>query len=162
MNAVVMADGLAAGGHAQARVALDNFWRRVSDAAIMSPFRRGPLEVLTGRWTLDYSPIFVAMDLAARVFSPYDLNPRDNNPLRDILAESVDFERASKAPMKIFVNTTHVRTGRGRVFRNRKHRVMSGHRLLGWTTASEPGGQPALPAVPDWTRSHQHSTDTWD
>jgi NTE family protein len=120
MNAVVMADGLAAGGHAQARVALDNFWRRVSDAAIMSPFRRGPLEVLTGRWTLDYSPIFVAMDLAARVFSPYDLNPRDNNPLRDILAESVDFERVAKTSMKVFVNTTHVRTGRGRVFRNRE------------------------------------------
>jgi NTE family protein len=118
MNAVVMADGLAAGGHAQARVALDAFWRRVSDAALLSPFRRGPLEILTGRWTLDYSPMFVAMDLAARVFSPYDLNPRDNNPLRDILAESVDFERVSRATTKVFVNTTHVRTGRGRVFRN--------------------------------------------
>lgn len=118
MNAVVMADGLVAGGHAGARAALGAFWRRVSDAALLSPFRRGPMEVLTGRWTLDYSPLFVAMDLAARVLSPYDLNPRGTNPLRDILAETVDFERVKQAPIKIFVNTTHVRTGRGRLFRN--------------------------------------------
>jgi len=118
MNAVVMADGLAAGGHAGARAALEAFWRRVSDAALLSPFRRGPLEMVTGRWTLDYSPLFVAMDLAARVLSPYDLNPRGTNPLRDILAETVDFERVATAPIKVFVNTTHVRTGRGRVFRN--------------------------------------------
>ncbi len=118
MNAVVMADGLAAGGHAGARAALAQFWRRVSDAALLSPFRRGPIEVMTGRWTLDYSPLFVAMDLAARVMSPYDLNPRGTNPLRDILAETVDFERVKDAPIKVFVNTTHVRTGRSRLFRN--------------------------------------------
>ena len=53
MNAVVMADGLTEGGPPQARVALEQFWKRVSDAALLSPLRRGPLETLTGRWTLD-------------------------------------------------------------------------------------------------------------
>jgi NTE family protein len=38
---------------------------------------------------LDNSPFFVAFDLAARLFSPYDLNPRGANPLRDILAEAL-------------------------------------------------------------------------
>ncbi|NML47737.1 patatin-like phospholipase family protein [Ramlibacter sp. G-1-2-2] len=118
MNAVVMADGLAAGGPPQARAALEQFWKRTSDAALLSPLRRGPLELLTGRWTLDYSPIFNALDMAARVFSPYDVNPLGANPLRGILADSVDFERLVRAPLKIFVTATNVRTGRGRVFRN--------------------------------------------
>ena len=61
---------------------------------------------------------FVAFDLAARLFSPYDLNPRGANPLRDILAECVDFERAAKSTIRLFVTATNVRTGRGRVFRN--------------------------------------------
>jgi NTE family protein len=119
MNAVVMADGLAAGGPSEARAALARFWKRVSDAALLSPLRRGPLELLTGRWTLDYSPVFTALDIAARVLSPYDVNPLGANPLRRILAETIDFERLVRAPIKTFVTATNVRTGRGRVFRNR-------------------------------------------
>ena len=118
MNAVVMADGLAAGGPLHARVTLERFWKRVSDAALLSPLRRGPLEIMTGRWTLDYSPLFTAFDMAARVLSPYDVNPLGANPLRQILSDSVDFERLVRAPIKIFVTATNVRTGRGRVFRN--------------------------------------------
>ena len=101
-----------------ARDALEEFWRRVSHSARFSPIRRSPMDVLLGRWTLDSSPFFVAFDLAARLFSPYDLNPRGANPLRDILAECVDFERVAKSQIRLFVTATNVRTGRGRVFRN--------------------------------------------
>ena len=118
MNAVVLADGHAAGGPEGARAALGGFWQRVSYAARFSPFQRGPVDMLLGRWTLDSSPVFIAMDLMARLFSPYDLNPRGFNPLGDILAESVDFGRVAQAPIKLFVTATNVRTGRGRVFRN--------------------------------------------
>ena len=119
MNAVVMADGYAAGGPEGARVALERFWKRVSDAAQFSPLRRGPLEILTGLWTLDYSPVYMAFDLTSRVFSPYDLGAASSvNPLRAILEESIDFARVSSAPMRLFVTATNVRTGRGRVFRN--------------------------------------------
>ena len=118
MNAAVLADGHSAGGADGARAALDAFWRSVSRAAEFSPLRRTPLDVLLGRWTLDYSPVFVAMDLASRLFSPYDLNPGGSNPLRDILGGTVDFERLAQAPIKVFVTVTNVRTGRGHVFRN--------------------------------------------
>ncbi len=118
MNAVVMADGLAAGGPEGARAALEAFWRRVSDAGRMSPLRRGPLEILTGSWSLDNSPLFAVMDMATRVFSPYDTNPLGDNPLRRVLADSVDFARVAKARTKVFVTATNVRTGRGHVFRN--------------------------------------------
>jgi NTE family protein len=43
MNAVVMADGYAAGNPEGARAALEKFWKRVSDGALLSPLRRGPL-----------------------------------------------------------------------------------------------------------------------
>ena len=118
MNAAVMVAGHAAGGAPGARAALEAFWRRVSEAARLSPFQRGPLDILLGRWTLDYSPMFVAMDLASRLFSPYDLNPGGLNPLRDVLADSIDFGQLAKAPIKLFITATNVHTGRGRVFRN--------------------------------------------
>ena len=118
MNAAVLIDGHAAKGADGGRAALENFWQRVSRAALLSPLRRTPLDMLLGRWTLDHSPVFVAMDLMARLFSPYDLSPGGANPLRNILAETVDFDRLAQASIKLFVTATNVRTGRGRVFRN--------------------------------------------
>src|SRR5262245_46846854 len=116
MNAAVLADGHAAGGREGAQEALQEFWRRVSEAAMLSPLQRSPLDVMLGRWTMDTSPAFLALDLAARVFSPYDLNPMGSNPLREILDAVVDFERIAKSPIRLFVTATNVRTGRGRVF----------------------------------------------
>jgi NTE family protein len=118
MNAAVLVDGHAKNGADGARAALEHFWRRVSQAASLSPLRRTPLDVLLGRWTLDHSPVFVAMDLMARLFSPYDFGLGGANPLRNILVESVHFDRLRQAPIKLFVTATNVRTGRGRVFRN--------------------------------------------
>ena len=118
MNAAVLVHGFVQGGASGARRALEQFWLQVSEAALLSPFRRTPLDVLLGRWTLDNSPAFIAADLMARVFSPYDLNPTGTNPLRDILAACVDFDSLADSPIKLFVTATSVRTGRGRVFRN--------------------------------------------
>ncbi len=118
MNAAVLADGHAAGGVEGARRALERFWSAVSHAAMLSPLRRTPLDVLLGRWTLDFSPAFVALDLAARLVSPYQLNPAGTNPLAEILAEVVDFGRLARAPIRLFVTCTNVRTGQGRIFEN--------------------------------------------
>jgi NTE family protein len=119
MNAAVLVDGHAAGGPEGARAALARFWRSVSDAAKFTPFRRGPIETLFGQWTLDYSPFYLAMDMLARVVSPYVANPGGANPLSQILAEHLDFDRLANAPIKLFVTATSVRTGQGRVFRNK-------------------------------------------
>jgi NTE family protein len=118
MNAAVLVSGYQIGGAAGARAALEAFWRRVSEAAVFSPFRRSAFDVLMGRWTLDYSPMFIAMDLTARMFSPYDLNPRGVHPLQKILDESIDFAHLRDAPIKLFITATRVRTGQARVFRN--------------------------------------------
>jgi NTE family protein len=118
MNAAVMASGHAHGGADGAKAALEDFWKRVSDASKFSPMRRGPMEMLTGQWTLDYSPMYLAAEMASRIFSPYDLNPLGNHPLRPILADMVDFEALASSPIKLFITATNVRTGAGHVFRN--------------------------------------------
>jgi len=117
MNAAVLASGFLHGGAEGARQALDDFWRKVSDAARFSPFQRGPLDVLLGRWTLDNSPLYVAMDMISRLFSPYDLNPQGKNPLSRILEQLIDFDRIGDTPVALFITATNVHTGRGRVFR---------------------------------------------
>jgi NTE family protein len=118
MNAAVLADGWTAGGAAGAREALEKYWRNFSRAAAFSPMQRSPLDRLMGRWSLDSSPAYIFTDLMSRLLSPYDLNPLGFNPLREILTESIDFERLARAPIKLFITATRVRTGRGRIFRN--------------------------------------------
>jgi NTE family protein len=119
MNAAVLIDGHARAGVEGARSAMESFWRRVADAAAFSPLQRAPIDRLSGRWTLDGSPAFLAFDLLSRLLSPYDLNPSGVNPLRRILNETIDFERLAHSQIKLFVTATNVATGHGRVFRNR-------------------------------------------
>jgi NTE family protein len=118
MNAAVLVHGYITNGAAGARAGLEDFWYKVSRAARFSPLQRSPLDALLGRWTLDHSPWFMAMDMMARVVSPYDVNLMGANPLRAILAETVDFDLLSRSSIKLFVTATNVGTGRGRVFRN--------------------------------------------
>jgi NTE family protein len=87
-------------------------------AAAFSPLRRSFFARLAGRWTFDDSPAYAAMEKMSRMLSPYALNPFGLNPLRDILADSINFERLASSPIKLFVTATKVRTGRGRIFRN--------------------------------------------
>jgi NTE family protein len=118
MNAAVMACGYAREDRLGAREALERFWRKVSDAARFSPFQRGPVDIMLGRWTLDNSPAFLMMDMMARMVSPYDVPSLGGNPLADVLADSLDFTALRNGPIKVFVTATNVRTGRARIFRN--------------------------------------------
>jgi NTE family protein len=118
MNAAVLANGWLENGAEGARTALDAYWLSVSRAAMFSPIQSSPLDRMMGRWSLDTSPAYVMMDLMSRLLSPYDLNPLGLNPLREILAECVNFDRLAQSPIKLFVTATNVRTGRGRIFRN--------------------------------------------
>src|SRR5262245_55330923 len=120
MNAAVLVDGFARDGAQGARAALETFWHQVSKAALLSPFRRTPLDVLLGRWTLDDSPMFVAMDFISRVLSPYNCSEAASNPRHGILGETVDFGRLAQSRSRLFVTATNVRAGRGRVFRNKE------------------------------------------
>ena len=98
MNAVVLADGYHKGGREGARAALAKFWRSVSHDGRLNPVQRGIMDRLFGNWSFDKNPMFLALDVASRFVSPYDFNPFNINPLREVLESEVDFEavRANK------------------------------------------------------------------
>jgi len=118
MNASVFAYGLMEGGADGAREALYRFWAAVSDAGrLFSPVKGTPLELLISGWDLDDSLSFASFEAMTRVFSPYDLNPFDFNPLREILDRHVDFEKLVHCDcVKLFISATNVHSGKVRVF----------------------------------------------
>lgn len=117
MNAAVLISGYARGGREGAKLALAQFWRTVSDLSSFSPLRKLPLEHLFNGWNLDWSPAYYALDLASRLFSPYDLNPFNFNPLKPVLDEIIDLKALQHcSDMKLFVTATHVESGQPRVF----------------------------------------------
>ena len=117
MNAVVVADGFMRNGPDGARQALHDFWEAVSREGAKSPIQRSPINVFMGDWSLDTSPGYLFFDHLSRLASPYDLNPLNYNPLRDLLEAQVDFDRITAGnKIKLFISATNVHTGRVRVF----------------------------------------------
>ena len=118
MNGIVCAYGFMQGGTDGARAALHDFWQRISAAGgIYSPLRGlsdgGPFGALLRGAT------YAAFDALTRSFSPYQLNPLNFNPLRNVLEQVVDFEEFRNCKhMRVFVCATNVRTGKPRVFHN--------------------------------------------
>ena len=125
MNAVALAAGLMDGGRDGARRVLRRFWERVAE---LSPFHRlqtSPLGALLGpanEWIAPFmkpwtEPLKQAADALGSQLSPYQLNPLNLNPLRDILQDTVDFERVRHCnKTQLFVAATQVRTGALRIF----------------------------------------------
>src|SRR5690606_38231273 len=107
------------GGREGARKALTQFWRRVAHAGMISPLQPTWFERAAHNHSLENSPAFVVFDLVSRLYSPYQFNPLNYNPLRQVLEQTVDFERLrGNAALKLFLSATNVRTGKVKVFGN--------------------------------------------
>ena len=118
MNAVVLAQGLAGGSREEARNTLRHFWEGVSHAAEASPLRASPFPALQKDWSVHHSPAFLWFDLLTRMASPYEFNPFNLNPLRDLVNRLVDFERVrGNKHLQVFISATNIETGLARVFR---------------------------------------------
>jgi NTE family protein len=124
MNAVVMAIGMSEGSYDGARTRLAEFWQEVSRAGqLWNPIGRAPWGGSNGSsalWNGGASLSFLMLESMLRVWSPYQLNPFDFNPLRDVLVKIVDFERLRHCPRatRLFLSATNVRTSKIRVFEN--------------------------------------------
>lgn len=118
MNAVCFAYGLTVGGRTGAKATLETFWRKISEAGeTFSPIKRLPWQQWPAPWGNFQNLSYDLFDATTRMLSPYQFNPFDINPLRDILDETVDFERLKTCNrVKLFISTTRVRTGKVRVF----------------------------------------------
>jgi NTE family protein len=114
VNAVMLADGLADRGSEGARKRLADFWRAASLGGSLPELQRAVVErlfpLLPQRASLPWFG-----DLS-RFFSPYDLNPLNINPLKDLIGRFVDFERIRTGERNLFIAATNVLTGEPRVF----------------------------------------------
>ncbi|MCH8619450.1 patatin-like phospholipase family protein [Undibacterium sp. TS12] len=121
MNAVALAHGYLQDGRDGARQALKTFWDSVASSAPFSlPVDEHVLTAGIAAQSELPSGIKHLFGLT-RFFSPVQLNPFDINPLRDILAAQIDFDRLRKqAGMQLFIATTQVSTGTLKLFRNRQ------------------------------------------
>lgn len=117
MNACALAWGMHKGGPDKAREALQDFWQNISRAGQkFSPVQKMPWEKFMP-WKADDSLSYFLFDSMTRLFSPYQFNPFDFNPLRDILAESINFDELRECDcVKLFISATHVHSGKVKVF----------------------------------------------
>jgi NTE family protein len=117
MNATVLAYGLMLGGKEKARELLHTFWSKISESSRFSMLQPTWLDKMNSEGNMDYSPGFLYFELLSMIASPFQFNPMDYNPLRDVLLEVVDFEKLKSCKeTKLFVCATNVRTGRAKVF----------------------------------------------
>lgn len=122
MCAVVLAEGLQEAGVEGARRQLRKFWEGIARAGHANPYRRTPmmgfLNAFKPGWAQE-SYLALWADLASRYTSPYDFNPLNINPLKEVLEELVDFKRVRECrQIQLFIGATNVETGRIAIFRN--------------------------------------------
>lgn len=118
MNAVVLAEGWIEGGAQGARAKLEAFWRAISVDGKYSDSQRSLLDTMLGAWGGNDTPAGLFwLEMFQKVASPYDSNPLNINPLRDVLADLIDFRKVRACDqVKLFIAATNVRTGKIKVF----------------------------------------------
>ena len=124
VNAVVLADGLAAGGREGARNALRAYWQKVSALFARGIFRPSLIDKGSPDFGLEHSPGFRFFEPMIYFASPYQTNPFNHNPFRDLLAEAINFERVrQQTEVKLFLCATNVQTAKVKIFAGKELRV---------------------------------------
>lgn len=119
MNAVALVSGLVEGGPEGARQTLEAFWRAVSQGGTRGVFGENLVANLATDWFTN-NPAYKYMEaLTSQVtVSPYDFNPLNINPLRDILRDLIDFKAIrEQTAIDLFISATAVRTNESKLFR---------------------------------------------
>jgi NTE family protein len=115
MNAAIFMYGLQTNGHDGARDLLEKFWRRVSEiGAFVNPMHQSMAGSIR-----PHNFAFNWFDQLSRTFSPYQLNPLNFNPLKNILDEIINFDELKQnKDIKLFICATNVRSGESKIFEN--------------------------------------------
>jgi NTE family protein len=123
MNAAMLKTGLLDGGRQSARSQLDKFWGSVRHNAAANV---NPLSDWLKLFSPDAAKITERLmrepashlgDSFRRALSPYDWNPLNINPLRELLESLIDFDRVCQdCYPHLFISATNVRSGKIKVF----------------------------------------------
>ena len=123
VNAVALASGYATGlangtdPRRGARDSLARIWNQISAWGTVGSLQQRFGSMLWGGLPPEFAPTNIWANAMRGLFSPYQSNPLDINPLRSLLEREIDFEAIARTPqLKVFVSATHVRTGRAVIF----------------------------------------------
>jgi NTE family protein len=117
VNAVMLADGLARGGPEEARKRLAAFWRAASLGGTLPELQRSVVKRLFAFARPGSPPAQAWYGTLSRFWSPYDFNPLNINPLKELIDRFVDFEALRNDRRRdLFIAATNVHTGDLRVF----------------------------------------------
>jgi NTE family protein len=117
MNSAVAAYGYMKNGNKGAIELLEKFWWKVSKAACLSPMKPTFLDYLFSPGDLYFSPGYHFFNILTNTLSPYDFNPLDINPLRDILTDLINFEELKQSEIKLYVCATNVKKCKPKIFK---------------------------------------------
>jgi NTE family protein len=120
INAVMVADGLVRGGPEEARKRLAGFWRAASAGGDLPPLQRAVADRLFTLMPFATTPIQNWFEAMSHYFSPYELNPLNINPLKDLIERFVDFDAVQGSELALYISATNVHTGRLRIFSREK------------------------------------------
>ena len=123
VNAVALASGYAkaleAGADPRqgARDSLASIWNQIAAWGTVGSMQKRFGNMLWGGLPPELAPTNIWANAMRGLFSPYQSNPLDINPLRSLLEREIDFDAIARLPsLKVFVSATHVRTGRPVIF----------------------------------------------
>jgi len=125
VNAVTCAYGLHIGGPEKAKELMETLWRRVAQSGTYL-FKPGMFDKTYGSGDIHNSVGFMMFNTITQFLSPYNFNPFNYNPLRDILNDLIDFEELHRySKKKLFICATNVKTNRAKIFTNHEISVDS-------------------------------------
>src|ERR1700730_19088011 len=111
LNAVMLADGLARGGRAEAGKRLADFWRGASADGNLPRVQRAVIDRLFSFFPFEGSPVAAWFDVLSQFISPYDFNPLNINPLKELIEKFVDVVAIqSCAEPQLIISVTNVAT----------------------------------------------------
>ncbi|MCC6370416.1 MAG: patatin-like phospholipase family protein [Bacteroidia bacterium] len=118
VNAVTCAYGLHLGGAPKAKELLEQLWRKIALSGSFL-FKPGIFDKAHSNGDIYNSPGYMMFNAISQVMSPYNFNPFNYNPLRDILNELIDFQELHLYnKKKLFICATNVKTNRAKIFTN--------------------------------------------
>ncbi len=120
VNAVAVAYGLHIGGPEKAKEILEQLWRKVALSGSFL-FKPGMFDKAYGNGDIYNSPGYMFFNAISQVLSPYNFNPFNYNPLKDILTDLIDFKELQLYnKKKLFICATNVKTNRAKIFTNKE------------------------------------------
>jgi NTE family protein len=128
MNAAALAHGKTENGAEGARQVLHDFWYGIAHAgAFFGSLQKKPMEnmmdfnpMMQG-WAKGVTSSYAMFDVFKNMFSPYQFNPLNINPLKSVLQQNIDLKAVHACDcVELFISATNIRTGDLKIFRNKE------------------------------------------